>query len=49
VASRGVEAVTCAGDIQQAPSHVDYLMKKKKRHINALTTKLLTAGRKETL
>jgi hypothetical protein len=31
VASRGVEAATYAGDIQQAPSHGDYLMKKKKR------------------
>jgi hypothetical protein len=44
VASTRVEAVTCAGDTQQAPPHGDYLTKKKKkRRINALTTKLLKA------
>jgi hypothetical protein len=32
VASRGVEAVTYAGDIQQVPLHGDYLIKKKNRH-----------------
>jgi hypothetical protein len=51
VAITGVEAVTCVGDIQQAPPHGDYLTKKKtkRRRINALTTKLLKAGIKETL
>jgi hypothetical protein len=34
VTSRGVEAATYTGDIQQAPSHGDYLMMKKKKKKN---------------